>query len=117
MGKWPTAHELLGVFHDGLEEALEGQLQVVVQVVLEVNGQVVLQRVDGILCLVIRLYPLGCLRTPASQAWNLPRRQRLTHTAACCWAFAHYWEAQGHCVFDCLIIRGVSGGGATLMIT
>lgn len=57
-----TAHELLGVGHHGAEEALQGQLQVVVQVVLEIDGQVVLQRVDRILCLVVRLHPLGRLQ-------------------------------------------------------
>ena len=56
-----TCHELLGVVHDGAEEAREGELQVVVQVVLEVDGQVVLQRVDGVLRLVIRLHSLGSL--------------------------------------------------------
>lgn len=33
-----TAHELLGVVHHGRKEALQGLLQVVVQVVLEVDG-------------------------------------------------------------------------------
>ena len=56
-----TCHELLGVVHDGAEEACEGELQVVVQIVLEVNGQVVLQRIDGVLRLVIRLHSLGSL--------------------------------------------------------
>ena len=61
-GQRLTAHELLGVVHHGREEALQGQLQVVVQVVLEVDGQVVFQRVDRVLRLVIRLHPLGRLR-------------------------------------------------------
>lgn len=57
-----TCHELLGVVHDRAEQAREGQLQVVIQVVLEVNGQVVLQGIDGVLCLVIRLHSLGSLQ-------------------------------------------------------
>lgn len=56
-----TAHELLGILHDGPKEALQGQLQVVLQVVLEVDGQIVLQCIDGVLRLVICLHPLGSL--------------------------------------------------------
>ena len=60
-GQRLTAHELLGVVHHGREEALQGQLQVVVQVVLEVDGQVVLQRPDRVLRLLVDLHALGAL--------------------------------------------------------
>ena len=44
-----TREQLLWVFEHRLKDAHEGLRQVVVQVVLAVDGQVVLQRVDGVL--------------------------------------------------------------------
>ena len=58
----PTGHEFLGVVHHGPEEALQGLLQVVVQVVLKVYRQVVLQRIDRVLRLVVCFDSLGRLR-------------------------------------------------------
>ena len=71
LGMWQTGaaegtrHELLGVAHHRLEQALQGQLQVVVQVVLEVDGQVVLQRKNGVLRLLVDLHALRALRVRA----------------------------------------------------
>jgi hypothetical protein len=51
-----TAEQLcLDVFADGFKDAHEWLCEVVVQVVLHVNGQVVLEGIDGVLCLLIRL--------------------------------------------------------------
>lgn len=59
--KPPTHEQLLWVFHDGLKEPHERLRQVMVQVVLAVDGQVVSQRVYWVLRLLIRFRPLGCL--------------------------------------------------------
>jgi hypothetical protein len=47
-----TREQLFGVLEHGLEDALQRLCEVVVQVVLAVYGQVVLQRIDGVLGLV-----------------------------------------------------------------
>ena len=49
----PTCEQGFGVLHDRLKDAHQGFGQVVLQVVLAVNGQVVLQVLDGVLCLLI----------------------------------------------------------------
>ena len=53
---------LLGVLHDGPKQPAERLLQEVVQVVLAVNGQAVLQRMDRVLRLLPALGALGALR-------------------------------------------------------
>lgn len=48
----PAEELSLGVFEDGFEDAREWLLQVVLEIVLAINGQVVLQSVDRILTLL-----------------------------------------------------------------
>ena len=58
-----ACHEFFGIVHDRPKKAREGQFQVVVQIVLEVDRQVVLQRIDGVLRLVVRFDTLGSLQS------------------------------------------------------
>lgn len=45
--------------HDGLKDAHQWLLQMMLQVMLEVNGKVVLKGKDGVLCLLPGLGPFG----------------------------------------------------------
>jgi hypothetical protein len=59
-----TAEEALGALlaEDGLEDAEEGLREVVLQVVLRVEGEVMLERPDRVLRLLVRLCALRALR-------------------------------------------------------